>query len=73
MISNGTWMTWIGLKNYNMNCNMRDYLRTQLTQLLEYCEKNRIPLADLERAMLFFKIPVKFDPTNTYRLLRTIP
>jgi len=34
---------------------MLDYLRTQLTWLLEYCEKNRIPLPDLEKAMLFFK------------------
>jgi hypothetical protein len=55
----------------SMNYNMLDYLRTQLTRLLEYCEKNRIPLPDLEKAILFFKIPVKFDPTNTYRLLRT--
>ena len=39
----------------SMNYNMLDYLRTQLTWLLEYCEKNRIPLPDLEKAMLFFK------------------
>jgi hypothetical protein len=39
----------------SMNYNMLDYLRTQLTRLLEYCEKNRIPLPDLEKAMLFFK------------------
>jgi hypothetical protein len=31
----------------SMNYNMLDYLRTQLTWLLEYCEKNRIPLPDL--------------------------
>jgi hypothetical protein len=26
----------------SMNYNMLDYLRTQLTRLLEYCEKNRL-------------------------------
>ena len=45
----------------SMNYNMLDYLRTQLTRLLEYCEKNRIPLPDLEKAMLFFKKSGKIE------------
>lgn len=39
----------------SMNYNMLDYPRTQLTWLLDNCEKNRIPLPDLEKARLFFK------------------
>jgi hypothetical protein len=39
----------------SMNYEMLDYFRTQIAWLLEYCKKNRIPLPDLEKAMLFFK------------------
>jgi hypothetical protein len=39
----------------SMNYDMLDYLRTQLAWLLEYCEKNRIPLPDFDKAILFFK------------------
>jgi hypothetical protein len=39
----------------SMNYEMLDYLRTQLAWLLEYCKKNRIPLPDFDKAMLFFK------------------
>ncbi len=34
---------------------MLDYLRTQLAWLLEYCEKNLIPLPDFDKAILIFK------------------
>jgi hypothetical protein len=50
----------------SMNYNMLDYLRTQLTRLLEYCEKNRIPLPDLEKAMLFFKKSGKIRSDGTH-------
>ena len=39
----------------SMNYEMLDYLRTQIAWLLEYCRKNRIPLPDFDKAMLFFK------------------
>jgi|GEM_PF-1441933 hypothetical protein len=39
----------------SMNYEMLDYLRTQIAWLLEYCKKNRIPLPDFDKAMLFFK------------------
>jgi hypothetical protein len=55
----------------SMNYNMLDYLRTQLTWLLEYCEKNRSLFLTWRRQCYFSKSPVKFYPTNTYRLLRT--
>ena len=53
---------------------MLDYLRTQLAWL-EYCEKNRIPLPDFDKAMLFFKrsgkilsgdriLPAKNNPSD---------
>ena len=55
-----------------MNYNMLDYLSTQLTWLLDYCEKKSISLPDLDKAMLFLK---KLGPTvipwNTYGLLLT--
>jgi len=38
----------------SMNYEMLDYLRTQLAWILEYCKKNRIPLPDFGKAMLFF-------------------
>jgi len=39
----------------SMNYGILDYLRTQLAWVLEYCKKNRIPLPDFDKAMLFFK------------------
>jgi len=39
----------------SMNYEMLYYLRTQLAWILEYCKKNRIPLPDFDKAMLFFK------------------
>lgn len=38
-----------------MNHDMLDFLRTQVAWLLEYCERNNIPLPDLSKAKLFFK------------------
>jgi hypothetical protein len=67
----------------SMNYEMLDYLRTQIACLLEYCKKNRIPLPDFDKAMLFFKRsgkilsadriqPAKNSPSDEeeYRALR---
>ena len=52
----------------SMNYEMLYYLRTQLAWILEYCKKNRIPLPDFDKAMLFFKKSGKSlsDEMNTY-------
>ncbi len=54
----------------SMNYEMLEYFGTQLVWflLLEYCKKNRIPLPDFDKAMLFFKKSGKIlsDEMNTY-------
>ena len=52
----------------SMNYEMLDYLRTQLAWILEYCKKNRIPLPDFDKSMLFFKKTGKSlsEEMNTY-------
>jgi hypothetical protein len=60
---------------HSMHYEMLDYLRTQITWLLEYCKKNLIPLPDFDKAMLFFKrsgkilsgdriLPAKNNPSD---------
>jgi len=44
----------------SLNYEIMDYLRTQLTWLLEYCIKNKLPLADFDKGRLLFKKSSKF-------------